>query len=183
MSRCSVCRHPEKAAIDSALARGTPYRRVAQQVRGLSPAAIDRHRRHLPATLVHARNAEAITESTSLLARIETLLRESEEIAKAAKRRKEWPAATAALREARSCLELLGRLRGELTQNGTNLKVQVGVVQASIPQELPENMAELEAKIAIEIGRLTNNFDPAEIERLKTIAGAAVPQFRAPTVN
>ncbi len=92
MNVCSVCRHPEKAAINAALARGTPYRKVAAQVRGLSPAAVDRHRRHLPSTLVNATNAEVVTEATSLLSRVEALLRESEAIAKSAKRAKEWPA-------------------------------------------------------------------------------------------
>lgn len=127
MNVCKVCKHPERATIDSARARGVPYRKIAAQVGGVSPAAVDRHKRHLPSTMVQARNVEAVTQATNLLSRIETLLRESEAIARSAKRAKEWPAATAALREARSGLELLARLRGEL-QNAPSVKVGVQLV-------------------------------------------------------
>jgi hypothetical protein len=180
MSRCTVCQHLELATINAALARGTPYRKVAAQVRGLSPAAVDRHKRDLPTTLVKATNAEAVSQATNLLSRVETLLRESEAIAKSAKRAKEWPAATAALREARSCLELLGRLRGEL-QNGTSVKVGVQVVQQHQPERAPQTQQELECAIAIEIHKLTDGFAQSTIEHLKIVAERALaPMATAP---
>jgi hypothetical protein len=85
-----------------------------------------------------------------------------------------------ALREVRSCAELLARLRAQL-ESGT--KVQVGVALVERQEErVPENMAELEVKIAAEIGRLTNGYDPSEIERLKVIA-STIPQLPAPVIN
>ena len=54
---CSVCTHPERGAIDKALAAGQPNRRIATQ-HGLTEAAIRRHRAaHLPQTLVKAQEA------------------------------------------------------------------------------------------------------------------------------
>jgi hypothetical protein len=84
----------------------------------MSLSALDRHEAHLQSVIVQAQQAELVSEATSLLAPVENLVRESEIIAAAAKLEKNWPAATSALREARSCLELLGKLRGKLQQAG-----------------------------------------------------------------
>ena len=80
----------------------------------MSLPALDRHKRHFPDKIVRAQQAEVVSEATSLLSRVENLMQESEKIAAAAKLEKNWPAATSALREARSCLELLGKLRGDM---------------------------------------------------------------------
>ena len=152
MNVCKVCKHPEKNAIDAALVRGTPYRKVAAQFSGVSGAAIQRHKRHIPGTLVEASNAERVSEATNLLTKVDVLIRESEAIADAAKKEKDPPAATSALREARSCLELLGRVRGEL-HNGASVKVGIAVAVQSRQPAMDES--DLELAIARELWALT----------------------------
>ena len=169
---CSVCRHPEKLAIEGAVLRNEPLRSIAQRL-GTSPWAIHRHKKHLPKQLAEARHAEQVAEATGLLNRVEALLAEAEKIAAAAKESRDWSAATSALREARSCLELLGRLRGEL-QTGTNVKVAVGV-QVNPRETPPANMEELETKIALEIAALTDGYDARAIARFRALAEAAAP--------
>jgi hypothetical protein len=134
---------------------------------------LDRHKRHLPQTIVEARQAEVVSEATSLLARVEHLMKESEKIAAAAKLEKDWPAATGALREARNCLELLGKLRGELQQPGS-LHLHKHSHIHTVSQ--PDNEAELDRLIAVQVAEATNGFDPVELSRLKAIAGNVVVQ-------
>jgi hypothetical protein len=57
------------------------------------------------------------------LERVESLIRECHDISARAQRDKQWVAATGALREVRLCLELLGKLSGEL-QQGSVLQLQ-----------------------------------------------------------
>jgi hypothetical protein len=59
-----------------------------------------------------------------LLSRVEKIMSRCEIIAEAATRERDWLPAIAASRELRSCLELLGKLSGEI-QSGTNLAVQI----------------------------------------------------------
>ena len=161
---CTVCRHPQRATIEDALLRNTPLRKIAERTR-TSATALHRHKKHLPAKLaqVAAETAQSIAEATSLLSRVENLMRRSEVIAEEAKRARQWAAATAALREARGCLELLGKLRGEL-QSGTSVKVGV-MVQA--PSPAMDESVDLELAIAREISRLTDHFDDDVIRVLK----------------
>ena len=44
----------------------------------MSLPAFDRHKGHLPRTIVQAQQAEVVSEATSLLARVENLMQESE---------------------------------------------------------------------------------------------------------
>jgi hypothetical protein len=56
---CTVCDHAERAEIDKALVRGTPYRNIAERF-GLSVGALSRHKgAHLPKLLTEAAEAEA----------------------------------------------------------------------------------------------------------------------------
>ena len=147
--------------------RNTPFRKIAERY-GPSSTALFRHKRHLPAKLVQAHRAEEVTEATSLLSRVEQLVRESERIAEAANSEKNWPAATAALREARSCLELLGRLRGEL-HSGNSMRIGVSVT-TNVPRVEGEGtLVDVETRIAEHVAAATDNFNPREIERLRLL--------------
>jgi hypothetical protein len=55
--------------------------------------------------------------ATSLLERIERLIIETRTIAAAAKKERQWISAVAALKEVRACLELLGKLTGEISSS------------------------------------------------------------------
>ena len=137
----------------------------------VSLPALDRHKKHFPDTIVRAQQAEAVSDATSLLSRVENLMQESEKIAAAAKLEKNWPAATSALREARSCLELLGKLRGDLQQaNTVHLHKHAHLHAAAA---VPASMPELELEIARRVSEATDNFHPAEIARLRSLVEGA----------
>jgi hypothetical protein len=89
----------------------------------------------------------------------------------AAKLERNWPAATSSLREARSCLELLGKLRGEIQQlNSVHLHKHAHL-HTTAP--VPIGALELELEIARRVSEATDNFSPAEIARLRSLVEAA----------
>src|ERR1700730_9087665 len=172
--RCTICCNPQHEEIAVSLFRdGT--RPTARRFQ-LSLPALDRHKGHLPGTIIKAQQAEVVCESTSLLARVESLMQESEKIAAAAKLEKNWPAATSALREARGCLELLGKLRGELQQPGSFHLHRHEHVHTS---ETATREAEIELMISQHVAAATNDFDSAEIARLKGLWELAITQSSA----
>src|SRR4051794_26958578 len=65
--RCTVCDHPEREALDRALALDTAgFRRIAKRF-GLGEASLFRHAvRHLPATLVQSLDIERACRAESL---------------------------------------------------------------------------------------------------------------------
>lgn len=132
---CTVCAHPKKHAIEDALLRNVPLAKIASQI-GSSAAALFRHRKNcLPAKLVKAREARDTSDADRLLGRIEQLIDEAEAVAKSARKEKNWSVVMSALREIRSCAELLAKLRGQI-DSGTKVQVGVQVVQQR-EQELP----------------------------------------------
>jgi hypothetical protein len=157
---CSIWRHPEKASIEDQLIRNVPLRKIAMQV-GTMATSLFRHRKHLSSQLVMARNVEAVVEATSLLNRVEKLIKESEQ-------EKDWPAATTALREARSCLELLAKLGGELQQPGSSLHLHRHAHLHTGSR--PRTESEVEIEIARLVSVATENFNSKELARLKRIA-------------
>ena len=163
--RCTICHHPQHEEIAVSLFRGGT--RATARLFHVSLPALDRHKAHLQGVIVKAQQAELVSEATSLLARVENLMRESEIIAAAAKLEKNWPAATSALREARSCLELLGKLRGELQQSGTVHLHKHAHLHGAVA--VPTSGPELELEIAHRVGEATDNFNPAEIARLQSL--------------
>jgi hypothetical protein len=113
--RCTVCSHPEREAINKALVAGEPYRTVANRYESLSQAAVQRHQEnHLPATLARAKEAGEIAHADSLLEDVRSLQRRTLAILEATEETSEHRVALAAIREARSNLELLAKLLGEL---------------------------------------------------------------------
>jgi len=118
--RCTVCTHPEKEAINAALVAGEPFRHIAARY-GTSTGALQRHKAdHLPATLAQAQDAQEVAQADNLLAQMRDLQRRTLAIlSKAAGSRRDLRTALAAIGEARRNLELLGKLAGELQQEGT----------------------------------------------------------------
>ena len=123
MRSCTICSHPERAQIDRALVDGTSLRTIAGQYR-TPKSTLGVHKKHLVPALTLAKQAERVTEATSLLSRVERIMSRVETICEAATREREWLPAISASRELRGCLELLGRLSGEL-QSGTQVGIQI----------------------------------------------------------
>ena len=111
---CTVCEHPEREAMDRALVGGASNRSVAS-LYDVSEAATRRHKaNHLPATLAKAHEADEAARGDDLLADVRDLRDRTLTILRGAEDAKEHRTALSAIREARSNLELLARLLGEL---------------------------------------------------------------------
>lgn len=116
---CTITTHSERAAIDAALLAGTPLRDIAGQY-GVSKSALARYRNdRLPAALVQAKAAEEVTHADDLLAQVRDLQARALTILDTAEGAGDLKVALAAIREARGCIELFGRLAGELSDGAT----------------------------------------------------------------
>jgi hypothetical protein len=62
---CTICRHPQRKAIDAALAALTPYRDIAERY-GLSSSTLQRHKQHT-ASAATTEKALTVTERSQLL--------------------------------------------------------------------------------------------------------------------
>jgi len=120
---CTACNHPSKVEIDKMLVEGEPYRSIAKQF-SLSDAAVYRHKSHLNGTLLKAKEAKEIAQADNLMEQITNLQSRALNILSKTEEAEDWRAATGAIREARGCLELLGKLAGEL-QEGQTINVIV----------------------------------------------------------
>lgn len=112
--RCSICTHPEKAAIDTALVAAEPFRHIAARY-GTSTGALQRHKKdHLPASLVLAQGAQEVAQADDLLGQVQALQVKALSILAQAEKAGELRTALAAVREARACVELLAKLLVEI---------------------------------------------------------------------
>jgi hypothetical protein len=116
---CTICTHSELEAINRALVQGTPNRRIASH-HDVTERAVRNHKaNHLPETLAKAQEAEEVAEAEELLGQVRDLQERTLAILEAAESTKQHRTALAAIREARSNLELLAKLLGELEDRPT----------------------------------------------------------------
>jgi len=109
---CTVCSHPDRAAIDQALVSGQSYRSIAKRS-GTSPSALLRHREsHLSTTLVKANAAREVVRADDLLAKVEELEAEARRIGRKAEREGDLRCAIASVKQIMEIVELLARLLG-----------------------------------------------------------------------
>ena len=138
---CTICTHPERAAIDQALVGTAPYLRIAEQY-GVSEQAIRRHAAgHLPEALAKGETAKERTRADILLEQIEGLRNHALHILGRAEKAGELRTAIAAIREARECIELLLEVEGRLRRGSVVniliapqwLQIRAVIVQALAP--------------------------------------------------
>lgn len=127
---CTICAHPEKAAIDRAIVGGASNRSAAS-LYDVSEAAVRRHgANHLPAKLVKAQEVEDVVEADDLLAEVRGLQARALSILSKAEKAGELRTALGAIREARGNLELLAKLLGELNDSPTvNITISAEWIQ------------------------------------------------------
>jgi hypothetical protein len=112
MRTCSICGHPDRASIDTAILAGGTNRGIARSF-GLSDDALRRHAaRHLELATSDAKRAR----DRDLFAEIEGLLRRVTGALNRAERQEDDRVLLLAVREQRATLELLGKLRGDLNE-------------------------------------------------------------------
>ena len=111
---CTVCRHPDRPAVDMSLVNHRPYRHIAARFRLSTSALVRHHDDHLPATLASAKAAEETAHADDLLAQVRALRSKAMSLLLAAERQGDLRTALAGIREARACLELLLEVEGEI---------------------------------------------------------------------
>ena len=128
--RCTVCDHPARPLIDRSLVSGEADTSISAHFRELSDDAVRRHRlSHLPERLLQAREIAQVAEADLLLEQVRTLHRRALAILDASESAGDLRTALGGIREARGCLELLGRLEGELEPPTVNLIVSAQWIQ------------------------------------------------------
>ena len=114
---CSICIHPERAAIDKALVSGSAKRDVSALFR-VSEDAVTRHAAaHLPKALAQAHEAREAERADDLLSEARRLKEITMGLLGRAVQANDLRTALVAVREARGSLELIGKLLGELDEH------------------------------------------------------------------
>ncbi len=156
---CTVCRHTRRADIDAALVEHRPFRTIARQFSASRDALIRHHDNHLPAALTKARDAAEVAHADTILGQVQNLRDRALTILDTAEGAGDLRAALGAIREARGCLELLGKLAGEL-QDAPTVNVFVSAewleIQAVILTAL-EPHADARFAVADALTRLNGN--------------------------
>lgn len=111
---CTICGHEDRPAIDQALVSGVANRTIATRY-GVSEQAVRRHAAdHLPLRLQLAQAAQDATEGDRLLAELVALQRRAMKLLTQAEQAGDLRAAASLIGQARSTLETLAELRGQL---------------------------------------------------------------------
>lgn len=135
-STCGICKHAERAAIEQAHVEGASLRVIASRFAGTSPWSLARHFKHIPAIIAkvaeHELRQSKIT--AKLPVRVEKLISEAEAITATARRKRDFSAALAAIRTRLSCLEMIGKLSGELKPGGPGEFVPGNVAAGAVAQ-------------------------------------------------
>jgi hypothetical protein len=174
MKACSICIRTDRATIDAALVAQTSLRDIVTGHAGTSRSALDRHRKHIPAALTQAKQAVEVAEATTLLSRVESLLSRCETIFDKASAEKKWGGAVAAARELRGCLELIGKLSGELKTAGARIGINFGDIQSIDIESLTDEQLEaLCSRLGRDPGRMRNDEILAELTDFALKVGIA----------
>jgi hypothetical protein len=113
---CTVCSHPERAAIDRALVAGASLRDIAGQYR-VSKSAAERHRAdHLPAALVKGKEAQEEAHALDVVKQLKAINAATVAILSEARRAGDPDTALKAIDRIQRQIELQAKLIGELDE-------------------------------------------------------------------
>jgi len=112
---CTVCQHPKRDEIDKRLAIDSNFAGISRDFAGISEDALKRHKeKHLPGTLAKAKNIKEVTKADALLRDVKALRKKALSILELAEKAGDLKTALLGIREARSCMELLAKVEGQL---------------------------------------------------------------------
>jgi hypothetical protein len=110
---CTICKHPERTAVDAALLAGEPYRSISKRF-GTSEPATFRHRdEHIARAVRAAKELAQVSAGRSAAEISEDLVRRALELLDTAEKNGDIRERATASREARECLRLRAELLGE----------------------------------------------------------------------
>lgn len=119
--KCSVCTHEFAEEIDRLLVGGEPYRAIAKRY-GMSSTSVMRHRQaHVSEALtpVVVGVESSVGPVVATLDRLERLVAETERVLLTARQESKPAQVLAAVKEARQCVEVIAKVRGELASGPT----------------------------------------------------------------
>jgi len=112
---CTVCQHPNRDEIDKRLAIDSNFAGISRDFAGISEDALKRHKeKHLPGTLAKAENIKEVAKADALLEDVKSLRKKALGILESAEKAGDLKTALLGIREARSCMELLAKVEGQL---------------------------------------------------------------------
>ena len=138
---CTVCRHPDRQAIDRALISGEAFRYVSERYR-LSLAALVRHRDdHVPVALRRAAEAQGLADALDLVAQLKAVNSAAFRVLQEARDAGDGELALKAIDRVVRQLELVAKASGDLPEAPTVnvfllpefVAVQTAVVDALSP--------------------------------------------------
>lgn len=112
---CTVCTHPKRDEIDAALIAQEPIRDIAGRT-GTTKSALDRHRQHIAAGLVKAKEAKEEARADSLLDAVRRLADDAHRIRRKAEKAEDLRTALDAIGKLTKIVELLVKLRSEVKE-------------------------------------------------------------------
>lgn len=113
MGRCKVCSSDLVKQVDKALVEGRTLQSIADET-GFHVSTICRHKPHVADKIKQNAALTELQQGLPLLQKVEGLLQRAENLLDKAESSGDLRVATAALREVRQTLELLGKASGEL---------------------------------------------------------------------
>jgi hypothetical protein len=116
---CTVCRHPDRPAIDMMLVNHRPFRDIAGRFNISKSAAVRHHDEHLPEALAKAQAAKETTQADDLLAQLRALRSKAMALLLAAEKSGDLRTALLGVREARGCLDLLLEVEQRISRQPT----------------------------------------------------------------
>ena len=137
-TRCSICKHAQRQAMDRLLVRGQSARSVASQF-GVDRTSVWRHQKsHLSPGMV----AVTKRKSQTLLDRAEALVTVAESIMDQAQANGQPTLALDAIREVRESMRLLGKLNGELDERSVSNTLVLNVTDSKEWLDLKSKLLE-----------------------------------------
>jgi hypothetical protein len=110
----TICAHKKRPDIDKALVERRTFRDIARQFQVSKDALVRHSDAHLPSSLLKAQAAREAADADALLGQAVGLRDKALGILQKAEAAEDLRNATGAIREARACVELLGKLAGQL---------------------------------------------------------------------
>jgi hypothetical protein len=116
---CTICTHPAKESIDSALVRRVPYRQIAGRYQ-VSDSALSRHlNEHLAEYVQQALSEYGRAKGIKVLDKLGNIVERLDKFLDRAEDEENGLEFRATAAELRKQLELIAKLQGELAQEGT----------------------------------------------------------------
>ncbi|HEY2117608.1 MAG TPA: hypothetical protein VGH37_00350 [Candidatus Acidoferrum sp.] len=116
---CTVCRHPQRASIDSAVVAGGAFDAIEAQFH-VSRFALARHKSHVVELVALSSKVEKIAKADNLVDDILELTRHAGEILEEARKVKDLKTALSAIGTLKSLLEFRAQVSGALKPHQTN---------------------------------------------------------------